>query len=170
MTSPDLDLKFKFNGDVDPLYVEKPIGKYEPTAHNLDRIRAKKQGDEKRIVKKKFKAEPQTQSEIRDCQIELSGEQLQKITAGPQKLNFKNVFVKSSETKSFIISNDLRQHIYVRLMVDQYPELAKSSPLSQVIPPGQEAGFDIVFCSQTVKIFNAPITYYINDRPFTFLV
>jgi len=108
MTSPDLDLKFKFNGDVDPLYVEKPIGKYEPTALNLDKIRKKKQGDEKRIVKKKFKAEPQTQSEIRDCQIELSGEQLQKITAGPQKLNFKNVFVKSSETKSFIISNDLR--------------------------------------------------------------
>jgi hypothetical protein len=39
-----------------------------------------------------------------------------------------------------------------------------------VIPPGQEAGFDIVFCSQTVKVFNAPITYYINDRPFSFLV
>jgi len=58
----------------------------------------------------------------------------------------------------------------VRLMVDQYPELAQSYPLSQVVPPGQEAGFDIVFCSKTVKIFNAPITYYINDRPFTFLV
>lgn len=80
------------------------------------------------------------------------------------------MFVKSHETKSFIISNDLRQHIYVRLMVDQYPELAFSTPLSQVIPPGQEAGFDIVFCSQTVKLFNAPITYYINDRPFNFLV
>jgi len=39
-----------------------------------------------------------------------------------------------------------------------------------VIPPGQEAGFDIVFCSQQVKSFNVPITYYINDRPFTFLV
>lgn len=45
-----------------------------------------------------------------------------------------------------------------------------STPLSQVIPPGQEAGFDIVFCSQTVKSFSAPITYYINDRPFNFLV
>jgi 5-deoxy-D-glucuronate isomerase len=45
-----------------------------------------------------------------------------------------------------------------------------STPLSQVIPPGQEAGFDIVFCSQTVKTFSAPITYYINDRPFNFLV
>lgn len=33
-------------------------------------------------------------------------------------------------------------------MVDQYPELRNSTPLSQVVPPGQEAGFDIVFCSQ----------------------
>jgi hypothetical protein len=87
-------------------------------------MRAKRNNDEDKIVKKKFKAEPQTQSEIRDCEIELTGEQLQKITAGPQKINFKNVFVKSTSTKSFIISNDLRQHIYVRMMVDQYPELA----------------------------------------------
>ena len=121
-------------------------------------------------MKKKFKAEPTTQNEVRDCQVELTGEQLQKIIAGPQKINFKNVFVKSETVKSFNISNELRQHIYVRLMVDQYPELRNSSPLSQGIPPGQEAGFDIVFCSQTVKSFNVPITYYINDRPFTFLV
>lgn len=92
------------------------------------------------------------------------------MSAGPQKINFKNVFVKSQTVRSFNVSNDLRQNIYVRLMVDQYPELQQSTPLSQVIPPGQEAGFDIVFCSQKVKTFNAPITYYINDRPFNFLV
>ena len=38
--------------------------------------------------------------------------------------------------------------------MDQYPELRNSTPLSQVIPPGQEAGFDIVFSSQMVKSFN----------------
>ena len=68
------------------------------------------------------------------------------------------------------MTNDLRQHIYVRLLVDKYPELIQSSPLSQVIPPGQEAGFDIVFCSQTTKTFKVPITYFINDRPFNFQV
>lgn len=78
--------------------------------------------------------------------------------------------MKSSTTKSFIVTNDLRQHIYVRLLVDKYPELSQSSPLSQVIPPGQEAGFDIVFCSQTTKTFKFPITYFINDRPFNFQV
>jgi hypothetical protein len=56
----------------------------------------------------------------------------------------------------------------VRLLVDKYPELAQSSPLSQVIPPGQEAGFDIVFCSQTVKTFEEKITYFVNDKPFNF--
>ena len=110
--------KFEFVQEVDPLYVEKPIGKYEPTATNLDRTRARKQQADNRIVKKKFKAEPTTQNELRDCQVELTGEQLQKIIAGPQKINFKNVFVKSETTKSFNISNDLRQNIYVRLMVD----------------------------------------------------
>ena len=33
---------FEFVQEVDPLYVEKPIGKYEPTASNLDRMRARK--------------------------------------------------------------------------------------------------------------------------------
>jgi hypothetical protein len=119
---------------IDPLYVEKPIGKYEPMRTNL--IGAKRDADADRIIKRKWKAEPQTQAEIRDCSIELTGEQLQKINAGPQQINFKTKFVKSSTTKSFNVVNDLRQHIYVRLLVDQYPELAQSSPLSQVIPPG----------------------------------
>lgn len=162
--------KFERQMSVDPLYVERPIDKYEP-AFNLDRIRAKReQGNADRTIKRKYKPEPVTQAELKDCSVELSGQQLQKITAGPQRINFKNVFVKSQSTKSFIITNDLRQNIYVRLMVDAYPELRMSTPLSQVIPPGQEAGFDIIFCSQTITQFSAPITYYINDRPFNFLV
>lgn len=49
----------------------------------MDKLRNKKSDKEVRLIKKKFKSEPQTQNEIRDCQVELSGEQLQKITAGP---------------------------------------------------------------------------------------
>lgn len=162
--------KLSLPDQVDPLFVEKPIGKYEPSPSGLTRLRHRREADQDRLVKRKWKAEPQTQAEVRDCSVELTGEQLQKINAGPQQINFKTVFVKSSTTKSFLVANDLRQHIYVRLLVDQHPELAQSSPLSQVIPPGQEAGFDIVFCSLTTKTFSAPITYYINDRPFSFLV
>jgi hypothetical protein len=112
---------------VDPLYVTKPLGKYEPShaAAGPSQVRGGRgQADQERVVKRKWKAEPQTQAEVRDCGTELTGEQLQKIGAGPQQVNFRTVFVKSTTSKSFIVTNDLRQHIYVRLLVDQYPELA----------------------------------------------
>ena len=60
MSAPVAEPKFEFVQEVDPLYVEKPIGRYEPTASNLDRMRARKQQADNRIVKKKFKAEPTT--------------------------------------------------------------------------------------------------------------
>jgi hypothetical protein len=68
--------KFERQDFVDPLYVERPIDKYEP-AFNLDRIRAKReQGNADRTIKRKFKPEPVSQAELKDCQIELTGQQL----------------------------------------------------------------------------------------------
>jgi|LauGreDrversion4_2_1035121.scaffolds.fasta_scaffold06067_15 hypothetical protein len=67
---------------VDPLYVEKPIGEYEPYPHFKSRKRFGGEQDT-RIIKKKFKPEPTTQTELRECALELTGEQLQKINAGP---------------------------------------------------------------------------------------
>jgi len=68
---------------VDLLYVEKPIDRYEPSHSNLTRMRQRRDADQDRIIKRKWKAEPQTQAEVRDCSVELTGEQLQKINAGP---------------------------------------------------------------------------------------
>jgi hypothetical protein len=67
---------------VDTLYVEKPIGDYEPYPQFKARKRfnanASTPGEmlvvENRIIKKKFKAEPSTQTEIRECAVELTGE------------------------------------------------------------------------------------------------
>ena len=106
---------------VDALYVEKPIGNYEPQ-NNVANKRIKRANEvgganDNRIIRKKFKSEPTTQAELRDCSEELTGEQLQKINAGPQIIDFKTVFVKSTTTKSFIVTNDLRQHIHVRLVI-----------------------------------------------------
>ena len=42
MDAPTAEPRFEFVQEVDPLYVEKPIGQYEPTATNLDRMRARK--------------------------------------------------------------------------------------------------------------------------------
>jgi hypothetical protein len=80
--------------------------------------------------------------------------------------------VKSTTTKSFVVTNDLRQHIHVRLVITD-KELIKTSPISQVIPPGQEAGFDITFCSDSPQAltFKKDVTYFINDTiPFKFRV
>jgi hypothetical protein len=46
-----LDLNY-----VDPLYVEKPIGKYEPMRSN--NLRIKRDDNADRIIKRKWKAEP----------------------------------------------------------------------------------------------------------------
>ena len=46
--------------NIDLLYVEKPIDKYEPNQSNLNRLRNRREADQDRIVKRKWKAEPQT--------------------------------------------------------------------------------------------------------------
>ncbi len=78
--------------------------------------------------------------------------------------------MKSTTTKSFIVTNDLRQHIRVYLELGGLPELEKSTPRSQIIPPGQEAGFDLVFRSEEKKQFKGVVSYFVNDTQFKFLV
>ena len=152
-----------------PLHVVKPIDKYEPMQADLMK-RQKIEFDQNVLIRKKGKPEPTTQAEIRDCSEELDGAKLQKISAGPQAIDFKNVFVKSTTTKGFTVRNDLRQCIHIRLVIE-HQELAKSGPQSQVIEPGQEVGFDIVFCSQKAQNFRGVVTYFINDvHPFKFSV
>ena len=104
----------------------------------------------------------------------MTGDQYQKITSGPQTLDFGTVFVKSTTVKTFRVVNDLRQSIFVKVDIDPdvMPEIANSTPLTQVIPEGQEAGFDIVFRAERPNNYNYPVRYFINgsDQPFMFLV
>ena len=106
------------------LSVVKPIGKYEP----MQIVAISKQNfefDENKIIKKKDKPDLTTQAEIRDCNEELDGSKLQKIFAGPQSIDFKNVFVKSTTTKEFTVRNNLRQLINVTLVI-KHQELSQS--------------------------------------------
>jgi len=64
--------KFEPYQNIDPLYVERPIDKYEPT-QNYEKMRAKKESMVDKLVKRKFKPEPVTQAELKDCSIELTG-------------------------------------------------------------------------------------------------
>ena len=79
----------------DPLSVDRPIGPYEPSKQTKAKQFAQHKPESTIVRKKKFQSEPKTQAEMKDCSEELSGEKLQKITAGPKSINFGSVFVNS---------------------------------------------------------------------------
>ena len=103
-------------------------------------------------IKRKFAAEPKSHAEIRDCSQELTGQMLQKVYAGPVEIDFKSIYVKSQEIRTFSVRNDLRSSILVRLVVEN-EELKGSYQMAQVIPSSQTAGFEIVFLSKVTRIF-----------------
>jgi hypothetical protein len=98
------------------------------------------------FIKKKFKPKPTTQTEMRECKMKLSRADLfQNVTAGNKMFDFGKQFelngnnmlvgtvcVYSENSKSFNITNSLKQHILVSLIIE-HDELKKSNPLSQVM-------------------------------------
>lgn len=94
------------------------------------------------FMKRRFKPQPTTQNEIRECKARLSrGDLLQSVTAGNKKIDFGIVAVGSENTRLFDFSNvssffganfydfdfykGLRHHIHVQLTSD-HPELTGS--------------------------------------------
>ena len=63
------------------------------------------------ISKKIFHSKPRSHVELRDCSSELDGAKLQNIFSGPKIINFGSVFIKSLETRTFAIKNNLRFYI-----------------------------------------------------------
>jgi len=170
----------------DQLWVVKPVGKYEPIYmnENIKKIIGKTPDDmpeEKKVETKKlinlfrnnnkFNGEnkpgdiPRTHQEIRECSLELSGEDLQKIQVGVKELNFGQIFKNSENSKTFWIKNNLRTHIFVSLDIDQnYPDLQRSYPKSHVIAPGELQGFKITVFSNIVRNNIYPVKYTINYK------
>ncbi|EWS70940.1 flagellar associated protein, putative (macronuclear) [Tetrahymena thermophila SB210] len=146
----------------EPLYVNKPIGKYEPYAQNQENMKSFNP-DPNVIIKKKWHSKPQNHKEIREISMKLQGEQLQKIFAGPVFIDFGPVYVKSTIQKTFTIRNDLRTAISCRLIVDS-DELQGSYQTLQIIPPSQVAGFDVVLKNNTLGQFRNNVKYIINEQ------
>ena len=108
---------------------------------------------------------PRTHQEIRECSMELSGEDLQKIQVGTKEINYGQIFINSEISKTFWIKNNLRTHIFIRLEIDpNFSELQKSSPLSHVISPGDMYGFKITVFSKNVRKIIYPVKYIINYK------
>ena len=178
--------KLKLPEPKDKLWVVKPIGQYEPvymeesikqtigktpddmpeekykeTKKNLINIFRKN----KVIDENKTSDIPRTHQEIRECSLELSGEELQRIQVGTKELNFGQIFKNSENSKTFWMKNNLRTHIFVHLDIDQnYPDLQRSYPKSHVIAPGEIQGFKITVFSNIIKNNVYPVKYTINYK------
>lgn len=145
----------------DRLFVTKPLMSYEPV-HQDDEVK-KFDPDPNERVKKKFPSEPNNHAEIRDISQTLSGDQLQKVFAGPVYIDFGSVHVKSKMTKTFFVRNDLRTAISVRIIVDR-DELKETYQKQQIIPSSQLAGFEVTICSLNLGSFRTNCKYIINER------
>ena len=118
--------------------------------------------DQTRLFPRKLKAKPETPDEVRDCKLSLSPKELLAVVGGPKTIDFGTVSVFTTVPRNFTVMNDLRQSVLVSIELGGEEELEQSTPLSQVIPPGASAGFDIVFVSAEPCSYRRTIKYVIN--------
>jgi len=137
-------------------------------AGTIQRRRNLKKFDDSKLLKRKFKPQPTSQTEILDCKAVVQASDLALVQIQPKVLDFGTVSVNSKTSKCLAISNDLQNHILVEINFDDVEELASSHPKSQVVPPGALAGFDMTFCSTNkpsadeATRFKKSIGYMIN--------
>mmetsp|Transcript_18627 Transcript_18627/g.36432 ORF Transcript_18627/g.36432 Transcript_18627/m.36432 type:complete len:3020 (+) Transcript_18627:106-9165(+) len=119
--------------------------------------------------KKVFKHKPTTQAERRDCDTVLSHQNLQLVHRGPKVVDFGKLFLDATGKKTFTVTNDLETYIIVNIDVTD-DELKQSGPLSQMVPPGETAEFDMIFQSSVVQDFKKSVAYTINGHHnYTFI-
>lgn len=119
--------------------------------------------DENKLIAKKFRPSPGTQAEFRDCDTELTSEQLHKIVASHKVLNFGQTWKTSSVAKSFAIVNDHTASILVTIDTTD-KELKECGPRSQTIPAGAVAGFDIRLLALVEGPIRQTVQWTINGR------
>ena len=166
--------KLKLPEPKDNLWVVKPIGQYEPVymEENIQKTIGKTPDDIPEIYDSQKKDKdsgtgeiPRTHQEIRECNLELSGEDLQKIQVGCKELKMGTIFKNSEKSQTFWVKNNHRNHIFVKLEIDNnMPDLQRTYPKSHVIAPGEIQGFRIVLFSSIVRKSIYPVKYTINYK------
>ena len=165
--------RLKLPDPKDTLWVVKPIGQYEPIymEENIKKQIGKTPEDLpddleiKKVTGNQTGEIPRTHQEIRECNLELSGEVLQKIQVGAKELNFGQVFKSSEKTLTFWVKNNHRNYIFIKFEIDSnMPDLQRSYPKSHVIGPGELFGFKIIVYSNTVRKNIYPVKYIINYK------
>jgi hypothetical protein len=165
--------RLKLPDPKDTLWVIKPIGQYEPIylEENIKKQLGKTPEDMpddleiKKVTGNQTGEIPRTHQEIRECNLELSGEDLQKIQVGTKELNFGQVFKNSEKTLTFWVKNNHRNYIFIKFEIDSnMPDLQRSYPKSHVIGPGELYGFKIIVYPNTVRKNVYPVKYTINYK------
>ncbi len=170
LNDPDLNLeegrppspKMFLTATNDPLWVVKAIGGHEPQAVDSRRQIEFDTGDSHRQYRKlAFDSNPKGEEQSAHCSAELTGNDLQRIAAGPIMIDFGSLFVNSEEVRYFNVRNDLHQFILVHLLDTRDLQI---SPEQQVIPGCAVASFTLKFRSATPQDYNRSVTYKINDK------
>ncbi|KAG9390386.1 flagellar associated protein [Carpediemonas membranifera] len=118
----------------------------------------------RKLVKAKFKSEPTLDAEMEGCSKMVDEAILSRVTTGPRHFDYGVLTVMSSETLSFNVANDNSHAVKVSLHCDGDDQVVVR-PKSQVLNPGNMAGFDItVSCHTPVDAFSRVITVAINDQ------
>ena len=166
--------KLKLPEPKDNLWVVKPIGQYEPMymEENIQKTIGKTPDDIPEVYDSRKKDKdggtgeiPRTHQEIRECNLELSGEDLQKIQVGCKELKMGTIFKNSEKAQTFWVKNNHRNHIFIKLEIDNnMPDLQRTYPKSHVIAPGEMQGFRIVLFSSIVRKSIYPVKYTINYK------
>jgi hypothetical protein len=113
---------------------------------------------------------PTTQAERRDCEATLSHNALQQLSWSPKVLDFGKLFLEAEGEKHFNFTNYLEQSILVQVGPHLPEELKRSQPLSQMVPPGETAVFNMVFSSSREQHFKQTISVCVNGvHNYTFI-
>jgi len=118
--------------------------------------------DESKLIKKKFKLAPSTQREVLECKAVLNARSIMQVSTSTSSLEFGSICIQAEVSKCFAVSNDTAQSVLVGLDTHNNPLLCRSTPDSQVIPPGGTAGFDITLYLDTPQEIDTRFSYTLN--------
>ena len=147
------------------LWLAKPLME-DGTPPSVAIATAKPRHNPNKLISRKFKSYPSTQPEIRDCQKELTSQEISQLLIGPCELEFGRVYLGSRNVLNFAVTNTLREAIFAKIELGDENRRGAGRmdafPISQVIPSGSTAGFDIVVEGKMEGDFVHSIPYTIN--------
>ena len=152
-------------------YIDRTLKLKLPEIKSLDFNKNKKsiklnpiQLKDTKIKTKELSSKPVNREQARIINEKLDGKKLMNIQVGDVTLDFGKIFVQSTSSKFFQITNNLTQPIKARIDTKKISELSNSYLKPQIIPEEKRAHFKLTIRSETKKIIHEKISYIINEN------